>query len=271
MSFTVFGASGFIGSRLVKWLESKEYSCWAPRRDENVFGRPLGHAICCVGLTADFRRRQYDTVRAHVCYLLDILEKADFESFLYLSTTRIYSGATTSQEDVTLTVNPLQTNDLYNISKIMGESLCLASEQTNVRIARLSNVYGRYFSSESFLSSVIREAVKKNKLVLQTTLASEKDYVDINDVVRLLPQIALSGRHRIYNIASGVNTPNKAIVEVIQRVTGSSIEVAEGATTVVFPTICVNRIRDEFDFIPSLILDSLGDLVTEYQRSAEIL
>ena len=271
MSFTVLGASGFIGSHLVKWLESRGYSCWAPRRDENVFGRPLGHAICCVGLTADFRRRPYNTIQAHVCYLLDILEKAEIESFLYLSSTRVYAGATSSREDTTLHINPSETSDLYNISKIMVESLCLASEQPNVRIARLSNVYGRDFSSENFLSSVIREAVHNNKVVLHTTPISAKDYVDISDVVRLLPQIALSGRHRIYNLASGVNTANEALLEVIQRVTGSSVELAEGAATVIFSAICIDRTRDDFDFTPALILDSLSDLIEEYKRKAQKL
>src|SRR4051812_11177152 len=81
MRFTVLGASGFIGSHLMRWLESQSLPYWAPKRCENVLGRPLGHVIYCIGLTADFRGRPYDTVRAHVCHLLDILEEAEFASF----------------------------------------------------------------------------------------------------------------------------------------------------------------------------------------------
>ena len=268
-SFTVLGADGFIGSNLVQWLLSQGFLCWAPGRAEGVFGRPLGHAIYCIGLTADFRERPYDTVRAHVCHLLDILEKADFASLLYLSTTRVYRNATTTREDGALPVNPLQLDDLYNVSKIMGESLCLASGRPNVRIARLSNVYGRDFSSDNFLSYVIREAVETQKVILHSAMSSEKDYVYIDDVVRLLPQINLSGGHEIYNVASGVNTTNRALMEVIQHATGCAVEVAEGATTAVFPAICIDRVRSEFDFAPSLILDSLERIMDEYQGKTE--
>lgn len=269
MNFTVLGASGFIGSNLVPWLQSQGFSCWTPRRGEDLLSRPLGHAICCIGLTADFRKRPYDTVRAHVCYLLDILEKAEFTSFLYLSTARIYKGAATTHEDAILNINPLLRGDLYNMSKIMGECLCLTSGRPNVRIARLSNVYGRDFLSENFLSRVIRDAVDNHKVVLETTMASEKDYVYIDDVVRLLAQIALSGRHRVYNVASGVNTTNEALIAEIQQVTGCTVEMAKGATTVVFPPICIDRILDEFAFTRSLLHSLLGNIVYEYQCEAD--
>ena len=266
--FTVLGASGFIGSNLVRRLEAESIPCRSPSRDENVMGKPLGHVVYCVGLTADFRERPFDTVRAHVAHLLDILERAEFDSFLYLSTTRVYAGSDSSGEDSTIQVNPTKANDLYNISKIMGESLSLGSRRPNVRVARLSNVYGRDFTSPNFLASVIREAVENNRVVLRTSLRSEKDYVSVDDVTRLLPRIALSGRHQIYNIASGVNTSNAELMEVIKRAVGCPVEVAGDAQTVRFPRISIERIREEFDFSPSLVLDSLAELVNDYQQQA---
>lgn len=266
MTFTVLGASGFIGSHLVRWLHSQSVPYWAPGRGEDVLSRPLGHVVYCIGLTADFRQRPFDAMRAHVCQALDILEKATFESFLYLSTTRVYAGAPASSEDATLRVNPLQPGDLYNISKLAGESLCLSSSRPTVRVARLSNVLGRDFSSENFLSYVIREAVEEGKVVLRTTPASEKDYISIDDVVRLLPQIAQSGRHRIYNVASGANTSNGALLEVIQQSVGCVVEVAQDAQTIAFPPVLIERIREEFNFVPAPVLHSLEGLIAEYQK-----
>lgn len=266
--FTVLGASGFIGSNLVRWLEAQSIPYLAPLRDEDVPGKPLGHVIYCIGLTADFRERPFDTVRAHVSHLLNILEKAEFESFLYLSTTRVYAGLNTSKEDSFLQVNPTEADDLYNISKIMGESLCLSSRRRSVRVVRLANVYGRDFSSHNFLTSVIRDAVEKKRVFLRTAMRSEKDYVNIKDVISVLPRIALSGHRQIYNVASGVNTSNTALMEVIQRVTGCDIEVADDATPILFPEISIDRIREEFDFSPSLIQDSLAELIGEYQQQA---
>jgi nucleoside-diphosphate-sugar epimerase len=267
--FTVLGASGFIGSHLVRSFQTRGEPLSAPSRNEDLTARPLGHVIYCIGLTADFRTRPFDTVRAHVSRLLEILEKAEFESLLYLSTTRVYAGLDTSAEDADLRVNPGEADDLYNISKIMGESLCLTSARQGVRVARLSNVYGPDFSSQNFLAAVIKEAVEKKQVLLRTSMASAKDYINIKDVVALLPRIALAGRHRIYNLASGVNTSNAELMKIIERVTGCEVEVADKAATISFPKISIDRITEEFDFSPSLIGESLADLVGDYQRQAK--
>jgi nucleoside-diphosphate-sugar epimerase len=267
MTFTVLGASGFIGSRIVRALGERSLAYRAPTREDDLRGMPLGHVVYCIGLTADFRRRPYDTVRAHVCHLLSILEHADFESFLYLSTTRLYGKVGSASEDVSLMVDPQDPGDLYNISKLMGESVCLATDRPNVRIARLSNVYGDDFSSENFLSSVIRDAVTMGRVTLHTSHPSAKDYIGIRDVVQLLPRIAREGRQRIYNVASGMNTSNAEILAVVRQQTGCEVEWAESAETISFPPINIDRIRDEFDYTPSSIVDSLGDLIGAYQRA----
>lgn len=128
--------------------------------------------------------------------------------------------------------------------------------------------YGRHFWSENFLCSVLRDAVDHKKVVLRTSLDCEKDYLDVLDVVPMLPQIAASGRQRIYNVARGVNTANRALLELVQRIMGCRLEVAEGAATVPLSPISIERIQEEFDFVPSRVLDSPPDLIAEFQRRA---
>lgn len=83
-TLTVLGATGYIGSRLVAHLQAQGHSVWAPvRGDAEVFTRPLGHVMYCVGLTADFRTRPFDTVDAHVGLLAEVLRRAQFDSLLY--------------------------------------------------------------------------------------------------------------------------------------------------------------------------------------------
>lgn len=266
MSFTVLGASGFIGSHLVRHLEMLSVPYLAPGRDEDLSDRSLGHVIYCIGVTADFRERPFDTVRAHVCRLLEVLEEAEFDSLLYLSTTRLYRGAWSTKEDTDLLVNPLRPDDLYNASKIAGESLCLSCDRPNVRVVRLSNVYGEDFDSDNFLSSIVRDAVRDGSVTLRTTMDSEKDYVSVDDVVGVLPEISRSGRHQIYNVAAGANTTNGELMEVIRRETGCAVEVAEDAATSLFSSISVERVREEFDFSPVTVLYSLDNLIAQYRR-----
>jgi nucleoside-diphosphate-sugar epimerase len=150
----------------------------------------------------------------------------------------------------------------------MGESLSLSSPRPHVRVVRLSNVYGHDFLSHNFLTAVIKEAVENGRVLLRSSMASEKDYVNIKDVVAVLPRIALDGRERIYNVASGVNTSNRELMEAIERVTGCDVEVETEAPTILFPKININRIREEFGFSPSSIQESLPELIRDYQQQA---
>ena len=83
----------------------------------------------------------------------------EFDSFLYLSSTRLYQHCDDNvTEDTRLEFHPAHTEDLYNISKAAGEAL-VAALGAKGKIARLSNVYGRDFGSSNFLPSIIRDAV----------------------------------------------------------------------------------------------------------------
>ena len=142
MRYTILGGRGFIGTRLATHLRSLGHEVWVPERDDPaMFSAPLGRVFYCIGLTADFRQRLLDTVDAHVCLLNRVLRSGNFDSLLYLSSTRVYAGAGSTHEGANLVVSPLLPGDLYNLSKLMGESVCLASGGP-AKVVRLSNVYG---------------------------------------------------------------------------------------------------------------------------------
>ena len=262
---TVLGSSGFIGSHLVKRIRDLGIQCLAPAREESLAGRQLGSLIYAIGVTADFRTKPFETVQAHVCKFREVLQSCKFDSVLYLSSTRLYHGrAGVAREDDPITTSPLNPDHLYNISKLMGESIALASG-VNVRVVRLSNVYGEDFKSDNFLTSVIRDAVIEGKVALQTSADSAKDYVSLKDVVEVLINIAKSGRERIYNVASGSNVSNHEITEKIRLLTGCEVEIPPSAPKHAFPLINVDRVAHEFGFKPSRMLDDLDHLVELYK------
>ncbi len=264
---TVLGASGFIGSRLLRSLTAQGISCQAPGRGETLTGKPLGTVFYCIGLTADFRTKPFETVEAHVCKLKHILENCEFDQLVYLSTTRVYANLVAGTEEAALTVSPADPSDLYNLSKLMGESLALNSGR-RCKIARLSNVYGDDFESSNFLTSILRDAVLLGAVTLRTSLASAKDYIHIDSVVSLLTQIAAQGNGRIYNVASGVNTTNAELTDALTRLTGASVSVAPDSPTILFPPIRVDAIREEFAARPSEVALDLARLTPLFlQRS----
>ena len=154
---TILGASGFIGSQLARKLAAGGANYRAIGRNDPIPNENLGHVIYCIGVTADFRTRPLDTVEAHVCALIELIRGHQFESLLYLSSTRVYAGDDSSNEEKPLHVSPPNAPDLYNISKVMGESIVLNCAP-NARVARLSNVYGPDFDSDNFLPSIVRDA-----------------------------------------------------------------------------------------------------------------
>jgi nucleoside-diphosphate-sugar epimerase len=267
--FTILGGGGFIGSRLAAALDARGLQCWVPARDDPaVFQRPLGHAIYCIGLSSDFRTRPFDTVEAHVCLLTDVLKRARYESFLYLSSTRVYLRAPSGDERETLLVNPNEPEDIFNLTKLTGESVCFATANPCVRVARLSNVIGNDFGSNNFLFSVLRDALRTGQVTLQTTPDSAKDYIGIDDVVGVLPDIALAGRHRLYNVASGINLSNQQVLEQVQRLTGCTLSYAADARRIVFPPISIARIAQDFGFEPKPILNMLPALAEAFRKQA---
>lgn len=268
MKVTVIGGRGFIGSHLISKLSSMGVECQAPERsDPSIFSSPLGHVIYCAGLTSDFRSRPYDTVRAHVSYLTDLLEQSDFASFLYLSSTRVYShqpSYSIGYETSKLITDPSHQEELFNLTKLTGESLCLTVDRPNVRIARVSNVVGDDFESNNFVYSIIKDAIQKGKIVLHTSLDSVKDYIHISDVTDVLIKIAFDGKSKTYNVASGKNTSNKELTGVISKLTSCSVETIENPKSMKFPLLSIDKIKEEFRTSPRNILDTLPDLISLY-------
>jgi nucleoside-diphosphate-sugar epimerase len=262
------GASGFIGSNFKAYMTSKGVECLEIDRNYNWSKKEnLGHVIYAIGLTADFRKKPLETVKAHVTKLVETLENAQFESFLYLSSTRVYSGCANTFEDASLTVNPNNFSDLYNISKLMGESVCLSFFNPKIRIARLSNVLGNDFKSDNFITSLIRDLYDKQKIILETSPYSEKDYIYIEDVVKLLALIAERGKERIYNVASGFNMPNIDILNIIKKRFNCSIETDQTKPLIKFTPISIKRLRDEFNYTPdSSLLDVIENIVGTYKQ-----
>ena len=249
-SFTILGAGGFIGAALVTWLESQGRTVHAITRGSLqallAARRPAGHVIDCIGLTGDFRVRPLDTAEAHVGLVARCLANLQFSSFLLLSSTRVYARADTAQEDVAISLLSADPSDVFNLTKLAGEALCLACPRPEIRVARLSNVYGASMSAGTFLGQVLREGEATGGVVFHQSAASAKDYVNIAALVRLLPDIAVKGRSRLYNVASGRNTSHGIIAERLQQIAGWRTSFASGAPTVLFPQINTSRLAAEF-------------------------
>jgi len=271
MKWTILGGNGFIGRTLQKILRqnSEEFVVPSLQEVENrIQGQELGHVVYCIGLTADFRQRPLDAMQAHLCVLYQIITENHCESITYLSSTRVYSGLDGTEEDRPLLVNPFHLSDLYNLSKLSGESLCLHSG-IPARIVRLSNVYGHSdnpnFDSPLFIFSLLRESVQEKKLVFRSAPVSAKDYIHVEDAAQLILDIASKAKSKIYNVASGQNISNSQIADVLCH-HGTKVEFLADAETISFPPIDTRRIQSEFFVSRHCLLEDLPELLNVFRE-----
>lgn len=253
---TVLGGRGFVGRSLVAYLRELGHTCWVPERDDPaLLTRPLGLVFYCIGLTANFRAHPFETVDAHVGVLRGVLERANFDQLIYLSSTRVYDGCETTDEDRALLVRPGSPDHLYNLSKLMGESLALSCGKP-CRVVRLSNVLGLDMGAANFMGSVLTEARENGAVCFKTAMQSSKDYIWIDDAVKGLVAIALKGRHLIYNLASGLNLSHSELAAWLER-HGVRVSKSANAPLTIFPAISVHRMQSELGFAPLCVQDRM--------------
>ena len=268
--YTIIGANGFIGRAVQDVLRAQglSYDAWGRQQLSEAIEKQerVEHGIYCVGLTSDFRERASDTFEAHVGLLQRLLRACNFQSFLYLSSTRVYAGADLGSEDSRLRVNPNERSDLYNISKLAGESLVLAFPNPTYRVARLSNVYGDDFNSQNFINAICKELAVNRQLVIRQSESTAKDYISLDRCARLICAISREGQRRIYNVASGVQVSHQTIAKCLARVSGSIVEFSNDEFPDLFPTIDVSRIQSEWPHEPDNIIDALPRLYESTKR-----
>lgn len=188
--------------------------------------------------------------------LRQLLEHADFEQLIYLSSTRVYAGCASADEMQELRVASHSPDHLYNLSKLLGESALLSSGRPG-RVARLSNVIGPDMGPVNFVGSVLAQARREQQVCFQTALASAKDYIWIDDVVEGLIAIADRGCGPIYNLAGGRNINHRELADILVK-NGVVVTVADGAPVVSFPEIAVRRIADDTGFVVEPVVPKIS-------------
>ncbi len=268
---TVLGASGFIGSHLTDYLQQNHDDFFTPEKgDETIFSKHLGDVVYAVGITSDFRERPLACADAHVCLLHHLIQEGNFDSLTYLSSTRVYGAGKNTTENSALTVNPNRLDDIYNISKLMGESIVIHSGRPNMKVVRLSNVLGEKQNTDTFLGQLLDEGFKTGIVTFQTALNSSKDYIHIDDVVFFLNHIAKLNESGIYNIAGGETISNADIADYMESILGFETKVVDNAPTRSFTTINIDKIVEIFGAKPRSFSDYFPELLHHYHKDFHV-
>ena len=252
MHYTIFGSTGRIGSYLKKKLISDGNSVFSPsRKDYYLAHKNLGHVIYCSGVTSDFKFRSFDTIESHVCLLSFLLKNTNFESFNYLSSTRLNFPKRSYINKISPKFYGGCEIDIYNDSKLAGEALCTQSNISNVKVTRICHVVNPNDKKrENFLSDICGQA-KRGEIILNSSLETKKNYIHIDDLIFLLRLIGPFGKKKFYNIGSNNLISNNEIIKKLVKITKCSVITSKDAQTILESKINISILKKEFHYKPT--------------------
>lgn len=266
---TVFGATGFIGSRLVARLRQLGHDVYCPSRTilaDGTLRRQLGHAFYCIG--SDNWRDPQELTSANFLHFKTALESCDFTSMVYLSSSRVYLGADEGREGVPLTILPDDPGRLYNVTKISAEAYAQARADSRIKIVRPSNVIGYTPNSAFLIPTLIRHAVDQGVISFSIGPDSSKDYVAVETLIEFLLRLATADEGGIYNFGGRRNTRLSHIAETIHNHTGCRVEWLGDGKNLRFPPISMAHTDACFGVQDSAfdLLGALPSLIQRYQN-----
>lgn len=243
--YTVIGARGFVGSNVVAHLRRQAIDPFCPARDDpGLWNRDLGRIFYCAGLTGDYRTRPFEAVEAHVGLIGRIVQRAQFDRIIYLSSTRLYDSQAggRGREGDPIAVDAANPEHLYELTKLLGENLVLHRSHGRGAVARLSYVFDCQPEATGFLADLLRDAAAARTIALDSAPDYARDYIHVDDVVRALHGILDGGDTGIINVARGETIDNARIAEVFAR-HGRQLRFKRDATGVRPVTIDASRLE----------------------------
>ena len=125
---------------------------------------------------------------------------------------------------------PIEATNPYALSKLLSEKLCYFYKnnfQVNNIILRVFNLYGPGQPKEYLLSKITNQ-VRYENLIKVDDLSPKRDYVYIDDLCSaIVKAINYKGKEHIFNIGSGKSYSVKEVIDFIQNIYGTSLNIKE--------------------------------------------
>ena len=265
--YTIFGSSGFFGSNLHKSLKEKKKKIFIPKKNEYSFKKNLGNVIYCIG-TSESIKDPKNALTANLEILSKILINNKFKTFTYLSSIRVYSKSSKTKESDKIIFNYNEKGVYFKSLKLAAESLCLQMNNPKIKIIRLANVFGDYFSDQIYLlPSLLRQSITKKKIDITINKSSRKNYIHINEAIDVILKIINRSKYQIYNVASDKQISLGQISKIIQKLTNCKITYKNSNIVFNEPKINIQRIKKEFDFKPKVKFENeMHKIIKNYKR-----
>jgi len=234
----VTGAGGFIGRRLVRILRSAGHSVLElgsadgdiaePATLARFYEAPVDFVFHLAGRTyvPDAWREPADFQRVNVIGTGNVLELCRKRKIPLTYVSGYLYGIPASLP--VKETDRIEANNPYALSKFLAETLCnfYASHfEVPVTIIRPFNIYGIGQKAHFLIPTIIAQ-IKAGQPIQVKDLTPRRDYLYLDDLVAgLLRTLESKSGCRVYNFGSGSSLSVKEIIDVIQSVAGTSLEI----------------------------------------------
>jgi nucleoside-diphosphate-sugar epimerase len=217
MRIIVLGARGFIGSNLVKRLKRDGHEVQGLGRGEDMLWGGEVTIINCAGQLTDEECMYRDNVE----FLFRMLQRYRHKRFIQLGS----SSETGPMEGPRREDVACHPSNLYEATKLAATNLCLgyaAQYDMNVSVVRPFSVYGPHDTPRKMLPTLWRAWKEDKEFVCYP---GGHDWIHIDDfvdgVVAVLNAPAEKTKGQIFNLGTGICTPNSGVLDMFNKAVGS--------------------------------------------------
>ena len=264
--YTIYGHRGFFGSNLVSYLKKKNKHIFIPNKNKLIFKKNLGNIIYCIG-THEGTNNPNKALTANLSILSKILLNNKFSSFTYLSSIRVYSSSNKTNENSKIILDQKENGVYFKTLKLAAENLCLQIKNPKIRVVRIANIYGNNFKNQKYLlPTLIRNTKLNKKIKITINKNTKKNYLHVDDAIRVILQIINKGKGRLYNIASNEMISLNKIIKLIKKYKKIKIRFQNKAKNKSENKININKIKKEFNFKPRLkFKDQIEQIIKNFK------
>lgn len=252
----VIGATGFIGSNLVKLLLDKGFNIYVFIRSNSITGtkrldnlKNINRIICtleefidnadklpefdiCYNLAAYYidDKNLNEMVDGNINFLLSIIEFCSKNKTKLLINTGTCFEYGFNNGELLNEESKILPHSIYGASKasavIMGNTYARL-KNINMITLRLFGVYGPNENLNKFIPAII-DASLKNKNIYLTECTQIRDYMYVEDVVDIYYRVAFCKNivnYEVYNICTSCRCSLKEIVDIIAKISNCNYDI----------------------------------------------
>lgn len=233
----ITGSKGFVGSALLKVLQSKGNQVIETHRNDNnnlcdsdyVNNLPTTDVIIHLAgktFVPDSFTNPLSFYNNNILSTLNILEKAkkDSSKVIFFST-YVYGNPEYLPINEDHKIDP---RNPYTHSKIICEELCKAYNRdfnVPVTIFRPFNIYGANQGLSFFIPTIISQL--NNKEIHLNDSRPKRDFIYIDDVVDAVEKSLHLSKHTfiVYNLGTGISTSIREVLDLLIKISKSNAKV----------------------------------------------